>query len=53
MFRSYFKALYKRTMEEDYSLALKEIADSLINGGCCLECWAQEGGSRAIIKSCV
>jgi len=32
-------------MEEAYSLAFKEIADSLINGGCCLDCGAQEGDS--------
>jgi len=32
-------------MEEAYSLAFKEIADSLINGGCCLDCGANAGYS--------
>ena len=45
MLHSYFKTLYQRTMEESYNLAFKEIANTLINGGRCLDCGAHEGGS--------
>jgi len=45
MLHSYFKSLYKRTMEESYNLAFKEIANTLIDGGRCLDCGAHEGGS--------
>jgi len=45
MLHSYFKTLYKRTMEESYTLVFKEIANALIDGGHCLDCGASEGGS--------
>ncbi|WP_374341252.1 class I SAM-dependent methyltransferase [Azonexus sp.] len=43
MLRAYFKSLYKRTMDEAYGLAAREIAASLAEGGNCLDCGAGDG----------
>ena len=45
MLHSYFKTLYQRTMEESYNLALKKIANALMDGGYCLDCGAHGGSS--------
>lgn len=43
MFEGYFRALYRRTMDESYSVARTAIADALQGGGNCLDCGANEG----------
>jgi len=43
MLNQYFKNLYQRTMHEAYTLARKEIASSLQEGGKCLDCGAHNG----------
>lgn len=43
MLEKYFKSLYERTMAEAYSLARGAVADSLNDGGNCLDCGANEG----------
>lgn len=44
MRNSYLENLYKRTMEESYSLAASEISSALADGGTCLDCGANTGG---------
>ena len=53
MFTTYFKNLYDRTMHEAYSLAHREIANSLQNGGKCLDCGANHGGKFNVLKDMV
>ena len=43
MRNSYLENLYKRTMEESYSLAASEINSALVDGGACLDCGAAMG----------
>ena len=43
MLRKYFKNLYQRTMEESYSLAVREIIQAMESGGDCLDCGAFDG----------
>lgn len=43
MLRVYFKKLYERTMHQSYELALREIAQTLADGGECLDCGANTG----------
>lgn len=43
MIEEYFRALYRRTMDESYALARHAIAEALRDGGNCLDCGAGEG----------
>lgn len=43
MLKTYFKNLYKRTMQEAYSRAHEEIIIALKDGGICLDCGAHSG----------
>lgn len=43
MLKKYFKSLYQRTMQEAYSRAHDEIANTLQDGGTCLDCGAHSG----------
>ena len=43
MFKTYFKRLYQRTMNEAYGLASLEIDKALTAGGECLDCGAHGG----------
>jgi SAM-dependent methyltransferase len=43
MLKNYFKQLYKRTMDQAYGFASREIISSLEHGGECLDCGANEG----------
>lgn len=53
MLQKYFKNLYQRAMHEAYSLAHKEIADSLQEGGKCLDCGAHNGHKYSILKEMI
>ena len=53
MLQQYFKNLYQRTMDEAYSLAYREIAHSLRDGGKCLDCGAHNGNKYHILKDVV
>ncbi len=53
MLQKYFKQLYQRAMHEAYSLAHKEIADSLQAGGRCLDCGAHNGHKYNTLKEMV
>jgi SAM-dependent methyltransferase len=50
MLETYFKNLYRRTMDEAYSLAHKEIIASLNSDGKCLDCGASEGGEFTLLE---
>jgi 2-polyprenyl-3-methyl-5-hydroxy-6-metoxy-1,4-benzoquinol methylase len=43
MIEKYFRALYRRTMDEAYAVARDAIAEALQDGGNCLDCGASEG----------
>lgn len=43
MLRTYFKALYERTMRKAYELAFREISAAMQEGGLCLDCGANRG----------
>lgn len=43
MLQNYFGALYRRTMDESYELARRAVADTLRDGGNCLDCGATQG----------
>lgn len=43
MIQGYFRSLYERTMREAYGLSRRAIADSLDDGGHCLDCGAHAG----------
>ena len=45
MLQSYFKKLYRRTMDESYNLAFREVTSAMNHGGLCLDCGANTGGS--------
>lgn len=49
MMQTYFKSLYRRTMQEAYATALKEVVSALVGGGRCLDCGAQGGQSYEAI----
>ena len=43
MIKSYFRNLYSNTMSKAYDCAYNEIINSLLSGGKCLDCGANEG----------
>ncbi|MGR8934741.1 MAG: class I SAM-dependent methyltransferase [Gammaproteobacteria bacterium] len=43
MLENYFKNLYRRTMNEAYGLARREIVNALVDEGYCLDCGANKG----------
>lgn len=53
MFQKYFKNLYQRTMSEAYSLAHREIINSLKDGGNCLDCGASRGQMYHLLKEAI
>ena len=53
MIQSYFKKLYHRTMSESYAMAYKAIANTLLEGGHCLDCGANKGTSFYKIKDLI
>ena len=53
MFQKYFKSLYQRTMSEAYSLAHREIINSLKDGGDCLDCGAFSGQKYHLLKEMI
>ena len=53
MFQKYFKYLYQRTMSEAYSLAHREIINSLKDGGDCLDCGASRGQKYNLLKEAI
>ena len=53
MLHAYFKNLYRRTMNEAYSLAFDRVAATLREGGQVLDCGANTGGSLSRLQSMV
>jgi SAM-dependent methyltransferase len=50
MLKTYFRGLYRRTMQEAYSLARMEIVQSLQGGGKCLDCGAHNGHEYGTLR---
>jgi len=53
LLHAYFKNLYRRTMDEAYSLAFDRVAAALREGGQVLDCGANTGGSLSRLQSLV
>ena len=50
MLKNYFKRLYRRTMDEAYALAHKEIVHALKGGGQVLDCGASDGQKYTFLE---
>lgn len=53
LLQTYFKNLYRRTMDEAYALAFDSVAAALRDGGQVLDCGANTGGSFKRLQSLI